>query len=372
MKTLWDDKQDLFLTDMPLVLDELERLIQSEPQAADLVSSYVADHVASLSIIAQCLNQLKSFQPWARGYEGALGDYLVEIEAEYEDWLKARHSLTVGLKAEYVERVGTLADPANRRFFYPSDKRRTKENVEAMRRAENNLDAFWSAMDELVYERCGPLTGTTIRKVLSEQEQRVLQRTPEWVDDGATTTGKKQQKPVSTTNNDLGVFYKPLSTLYFNLSGSTPESTKPSKAQLKTKIKTKGAAQGALAETADTTSSDRETQQQAMIPVDARSLKVFRTLFFNPGVTSSPGELSWHDFVHAMTSTGLFSAEKLYGSVWQFQRLDEESQGRIQFHQPHPRGKIPFTMARRYGRRLNRAFGWVGSLFVLKEGGAGK
>jgi len=76
-------------------------------------------------------------------------------------------------------------------------------------------------------------------------------------------------------------------------------------------------------------SSRGQHPKKALIAVDARSLRVFRQPFFNPGVTSSPGEIPWHDFVHAMTSTGLFSAEKLYGSVWQFQRLDAEGQSPI-------------------------------------------
>ncbi|KAI1296016.1 hypothetical protein F5Y03DRAFT_298569 [Xylaria venustula] len=64
-----------------------------------------------------------------------------------------------------------------------------------------------------------------------------------------------------------------------------------------------------------------------------------------------------------MTSTGLLSAERLYGSAWQFQRLRGDRRlSRIQFHEPSPRGKIPFTTARHYGRRFNKNFGWVGDL----------
>lgn len=37
------------------------------------------------------------------------------------------------------------------------------------------------------------------------------------------------------------------------------------------------------------------------------------------------------------------------------------------FHEPHPRGKIPFTVARRHGRRLSRTYGWFGGMFVLKK-----
>ena len=64
-----------------------------------------------------------------------------------------------------------------------------------------------------------------------------------------------------------------------------------------------------------------------------------------------------------MASVG-FEIEKLHGSAWQFTptRLDVEAS--IQFHEPHPEGKIPFVVARRHGRRLYRTYGWTGETFV--------
>lgn len=82
--------------------------------------------------------------------------------------------------------------------------------------------------------------------------------------------------------------------------------------------------------------------------------------------TSTPGEVTWNDFLHAMASTG-FAAEKLYGPVWQFSPTNLDINRSIWFHEPHPHGKIPFTVARRHGRTLNRAYGWFGDMFVLRE-----
>jgi hypothetical protein len=70
-----------------------------------------------------------------------------------------------------------------------------------------------------------------------------------------------------------------------------------------------------------------------------------------------------------MASAG-FTAQKLYGSVWQFRPtgllLLDAAATNITFHEPHPRGKIPLVIARRRGCRLNRAYGWSGEMFVLK------
>lgn len=101
----------------------------------------------------------------------------------------------------------------------------------------------------------------------------------------------------------------------------------------------------------------------------ARVLKVFKTLFYSPSVTSTPGEVARKDFLYAMLSIG-FVPGKLYGSVWQFSPdLDKLAVERsVQFHEPHNvNTKILYCIARRHGRRLNRAYGWDGSSFTLEE-----
>jgi hypothetical protein len=55
-----------------------------------------------------------------------------------------------------------------------------------------------------------------------------------------------------------------------------------------------------------------------------------------------------------------------YGSVWTFSPTKLKVETSINFHEPHPNGKIPFTVARRHGRRLNRSYGWHGGMFVLE------
>ncbi|KAK0744793.1 hypothetical protein B0T21DRAFT_358403 [Apiosordaria backusii] len=339
LSTLWEDGRMLFLADMPLVLDELERLLQTEPRAADLISSRIAEIISNASIISRCLGQINQYQPWARGFDSAEVDKLEGIQQGFAVWAKPLSYMVEGIRDQ--------------------DFHRTKENVEALRGAERNLGEFWRAVDEIVDFNCEHLQGTVTRALLSEK--RMLQCTPEWVDSGSVTEKKRQQR--NAASGGVESLFKPLSTLYFS-EETAGQPKVPITAKAKTKTK------GESKETSLPPVSHEHVDNRAEptpIRVDSRALKVFRTLFFNPGVTSSPGEVSWQDFIYAMTSTGLFSAEKLYGSAWQFQRLDTESQTRIQFHQPHPRGKIPFTMARRMGRRLTRAFGWIGGMFVLRE-----
>jgi hypothetical protein len=97
--------------------------------------------------------------------------------------------------------------------------------------------------------------------------------------------------------------------------------------------------------------------------VNPRALKVFRSLFYTPSRGGTPGEVTWPDFLHAMVAVG-FGPEKLYGSVWQFNPERLKVGNSIQLHEPRPTGKLQYQKAREIGRRLNHAYGWVGSMFV--------
>ncbi|POR38810.1 Uncharacterized protein TPAR_00995 [Tolypocladium paradoxum] len=361
---LWEDDQQLFLMSMPLVLDELERLLQAEPQAKELVTAYIAQVIGNLSIISQCMTQLDLYQPWARSFESNLVEREDGIKEEYAERTRPWAKMMAALKENALTRAAKLGDPSGNKFAYPSEKRRTKENTATLLQAERNLDVFWATIDRLMYNGCGSLEGTAVGRLLSQQ--RSLQRTREWVEEPAAANNKGGQQ--RSINVDIEPIYKPLSTLYFELPGKKREDSSQTLAPPKAKTKTRGTASQ---ETPEATTAAPGTEacfgaRAASIHVDARALKVFRTLFFDPTVTSSPGEVSWNDFLYAMTSTGIFAAEKLYGSVWQFQRVDGVDQSRIQFHEPHPHGKIPFVVARRHGRRLNRNYGWVGDMFILK------
>ncbi|KAJ4300156.1 hypothetical protein N0V88_002825 [Collariella sp. IMI 366227] len=365
LRTLWEDGQTLFFVRMPMVVDELERLVRAEPKARELISDYVAGRIGVLSIFCECLRQLDIYQPWANGYEDASVDREDGIKRDLVAWREGWAGIHSTMKNKAMLANFKLANPSGKRFFYPNEKRRTKETVEALRQAEANLDAFWEKFDRSLYSQAGDLQRAALGKLLSQN--RTLQRTPEWV---APPPQEKTRstKPAVVSSEDDSI-YRPLSTLYFEL-GASPPSESTITQQPKPKIKTHGAANPT--ETATTphqqladSVTNLTLDHQPTLPVDARALKVFRTLFFQPAITSTPGEVSWNDFLHAMTSTG-FRVEKLYGSVWHFQPTALDKERSIQFHEPHPVGKIPFWMARRIGRRLERTYGWGGRMFVLR------
>jgi hypothetical protein len=216
-------------------------------------------------------------------------------------------------------------------------------------------------MDRIIHACTNGLDCLAIKVVLLQP--RLTQRTLAWVEPEPKAKGQNAQKAVEI---EVESIYRPLSTLYIghatDANGVVPDSS-----QGRMKEKTRGKPPESTARTEDHAQvNDEVATSKRRIPVDARALKVLRTLFYDPTVTSTPGEVPWMDFVHTMKSAGDFSAEKMYGSVWSFTKITEGEASRIQFHEPHPKGKLSFNIARRYGRRLNRRYGWERDHFELK------
>ncbi|KAF8925969.1 hypothetical protein BGZ58_000306 [Dissophora ornata] len=343
-QTLWDEQQR-HLCGLSPILDEMERLVQNDPKARNLFSSRVASMVADLSLISECKRQISFYQPWASSFEDEASAREGELAAKYIQRTSRIQELEMALKQISL----ADADPSEGKFFYPVEKRRTKENTEAMQQAERTLDEFWDKLDKFLLSKMDVSRSGPLIRLLSDN--RVLHRTPDWVQPDPTLPPTDRQK-----GNKVEELVKPLSQLYFDIEHRT--KTAPQK----TKVKTRGVAL--------TTPPPAGAQQfvdiQPTFTVDRRSAKVFSTLFHKPSSNAQPGEIPWNDFLHAMGATG-FAMVKLYGSVWHFTPTNLDVERSIQFHEPHPISKIPFKTVRRFGRRLFRAYGWHGDMFKLED-----
>lgn len=362
LRTLWEDDQDLFLCRLPNVVDELDRLLTAEPRAREFVSPCIARVIGDLSVVGECLRQLDMYQPWANGWENALVERQDAIQREFAARTETEARVLTAFHEKNVTVLRPYGDPSDNKFEYPVARRRSQANVDSLRAAERHLDVFWAKADDLVraYAKTTKSSnGTAIQRLLAQP--RLLQRTPAWLE--------RPARPQSTTTT-TDALTRPLATLHLGaelLSGRKEIRAAAAAAGAKTKTKTRGEASVVEAATAGANPNPNpNSDPQPRLAVDARALKVFRIVFFNPAANTTPGEVGWLEFLHALQATG-FTAEKLYGSVWHFQPTTLDVERSIQFHEPHPHGKIPFVTARRYGRRLSRAYGWHGGMFMLKD-----
>ncbi|SPJ78235.1 uncharacterized protein FTOL_06624 [Fusarium torulosum] len=363
LRTLWEDDYALFLARPPTVVDELERLLQAEPKADALISAHVAKMIGELAILTQCQKQLELYQPWAQQFDMASADHVDGFKKDFIALQQPMTQLHGAFLQKHLDNAARVGEPSGGKFTYPYMRRRTKETVDALRQAEANLDMFWSMVDNVTKARVTKFEGTALYHLLSQP--RILRRTAEWVE-----PAKKSERVEPSLDKDIWALNRPMSNLFLGQSEQMGQSSTSRSARSKNKVKTKGEASQTSNDTVEAqpvnASNPEKADNKPTFAVDARVLKVFRTIFFNPEVTSTPGSVPWHDFLYAMASTG-FQIEKLYGSVWQFSPTSLDVERSIHFHEPHPKGKIPFEVARRHGRRLTRAYGWHGSMFVLKE-----
>ena len=355
LMALCGNGSDLAFAGFDVVLEQLEQLIQTEPTAKSMISGPLAGRLEDIAIIAEASRQLRMYQPWAAMFKEQWTDRqdaIADILAPYNLLMRDLHKIM-----RDVNHVILLSGDLNpKRFCYPIGKRRTRENTQALRNAESRLDALWLAIERSMNRKGSRIGETAIGKFLAKP--KVLLRTPEW---------KEPVRSNDSKANGVEALNIPLSELYFDLEhrteGGVYHTEPPANKQ---KTKTRGS--GSQTVEADTIQPEVVHTQnvQPMLQVDARALRVFRTMFHTPALDATPGQVAWTDFLHAMVATG-FVPSKLYGSVWQFQPTKLGVERSIQFHEPHPSPKLAYHEARRVGRRLARAYGWAGGMFELAK-----
>ncbi|KAG0042239.1 hypothetical protein BGZ83_000738 [Gryganskiella cystojenkinii] len=353
---MWDDDQRE-LCGMSHLLDELDRLVENDPRAKGFLSPLVTSVIEDLSLMAECQRQIELFQPWASTFDTEMVKYKDGLRNKLIKQNLLLDALDLGADGRFP---WPNVDPSSSQFAYPVEKRSTKETTAVIQQSERNLDAFWATVDRLMWRKANDAKRAPFSKLL---EGRLVYRTPPWVEPvkAKAPSAKIQQKDIVQSLSQL------------DLDNESSQQPKKKSAKSKSKAKTRGVASstGTTVASASDPSDDFDFDDGLpKIPVDDRALKVFSTLFYQPSVHNQPGEIPWVDFLHAMGAVG-FAIEKLYGSIWHFSPvlLSNKfvvSERSIQFHEPHPVSKIPFRMARQFGRRLTRAYGWNTGTFQLK------
>jgi hypothetical protein len=344
--------RDLF--SLHVILDELERLMQANAQAKALITPHLASSLSQLSIVSECLHQLHLFQPWAQKIESTIQEqrprYLAEYDTLFRKW-GAINQIYGQFNTPQLFKVG---NPKDGKFYYPADKRRTRGTVNAMRSAEAALDTFWTAANARFRRYIGTTSVALVKHIIGE---RPVQRTAPWVEPPKAMPRIRLRDQVATgLVSSFDYSHDPSK----QITGSFNKLAVSSK----DKKKTRGVGDRNEAAMARAVAIEEAVSRAPTIAVGKRAQKVFNSLFHTPESPDQPGDVAWPDFLHAMVKAG-FGAEKLQGSAWHFTPHNIDVGRSIQFHEPHPSNKLPFTWARCYGRRLTRAFGWTRESFTV-------
>ncbi|KAG9659514.1 hypothetical protein KCU64_g3805, partial [Aureobasidium melanogenum] len=385
--TLWDDKRALI--GLHVLVGELDRLTYADTRAKDLQSGLVVDNIGDLGVVSECLHQLSLYLPWSRTIEQELARNRQQVVEEFytksAEWDNFRKMSWQGVD------LAELGSPGDGRFSYPISNRRTKTNASALYKAEFHLDAFWSEVDKHLASQSVTLPDKMMRLLLSGN--RSLQRTSEWEEpaleklkgkmngrSNAKTHGKTHGKSnVDSHDKPNGksaapqqkheAVNEPLSSTYLQLRSSHKRQTSVQFQEALSISRGPRNSDGLVTVGhvgAGTDCEASETPKKTPFIVDKRAKKTLSALFYTPSSNDTPGDTTWTDFVHAMLSIG-FVVEKLFGSVWHFAPPESVIGEHIQFHAPHAGDKVRYHVARLFGRRLQRAYGWSEDMFVVQQ-----
>jgi hypothetical protein len=277
LETLWD-KQEVHNFGLSDILDQLEHLALDDPSQKSRLSTLVSDVISDLGLLAQARDELEGYQPWAAGMDYEFAKVHVKLENSVFEEFNVRQVIDSNMKfaSTGLAPLGSPLYLGERRFHYPSDKRRTRETTEAMQLAEQNLDQFWARFDAKYQSKVGKTINQLVEGFLVEK--RNLQRTPDWVEPEA--------KPKKSTPESLTAVQNSFSSLGL----SSTESPSPYVFSApKSKVKTRGVATTSDADVAEPGSTPHEDVQPTLY-VDRRAHKVFKALFFSPKSVDLPGE----------------------------------------------------------------------------------
>ena len=344
-----------------IFVEEMKRLFDTIPSQKKRLSSHTTELLEDLALIQMTLHTFMIFFRWTTGiYFQPTQEICSQIyqSDDLKDVRRTRscfahensESLSLVLwKLDVASASAPVGIPA-----MSNVKSMTAVDIAAIRRAEEHLDWTWKNFDDYAESTIGESLIQMLTRISGER--RHVQRTPEWT--------PPERKPLSQDIPDNS-----LSEDLSNLHVNTEEPSKFLREPVHTKVKTRGVPlEDEVAKDASSSNDESINPESSATPnfvLGKRARKVFSAIFHNPSEHQTKGEIPWLDFLAAMIAIG-FSAEKLYGSVWQFTPTRMEVGKSIQFHEPHPTSKIPFYYARRMGRRLTRHYGLDGNSFEPK------
>ncbi|PVH95695.1 hypothetical protein DM02DRAFT_689572 [Periconia macrospinosa] len=336
---------------LALAIERLDFLIRTDKRIRQLITSEILEDIAVLSVVVECIRQVYAWfwHPEVSQFEEAcMEDYEEKLSrnlelVNYRDWFIQMEKHEPPFKS-----LDSLAN-------YPIHDYPSAVNINAMIQAEELLDAFWKDIDNYMEQKTGVAQHPFISQCLVGELRRTspLAAQPDQVKPAEyiyiplSRQLHDESKQITGTFNKLSIHEKPKKKLRRNANNTPKQADDDNEANA-------------------TTLSPPKPRKK--FTLHRRPYQVFKTIMglhaADPG--SCPKVVKWPDFIHAMTCVG-FAVEKLQGSAWQFTPGKDSDVARgIQFHEPHPESDIPYAMARRFGRRLERVYGWDRDSFELE------
>ncbi|OCT46891.1 hypothetical protein CLCR_02288 [Cladophialophora carrionii] len=343
------DNEQLLLLRLPNVVDEMQRLIDIDAGQRARMTPWVARYFSDLALAAHIVRQVDNFYPWAAGF-----NELMNPEIRAPAFEKAREDLKTvyyTLNDRLLPRLSRIVVPFQENLHYPIDRAYDAENVDACRQAEAHLAKLWKTLDAHFVKHVNrTLHDIFLKHSVLARNIRYTPKLDSSAPEHSQTPGASDPVEDGSPKPNIDA-EKPSVPVAAEISGSetnggdTPQSPEQVPA-------------------IEPPNERPDANKMPTFNLGKRAGKVFSTIFHAPSENEQVGEISWVDFLHAMTAVG-FVAERLYGSAWHFTPSKLGSKTSILIHEPHPSEKITSTMARHLRKRLSRTYGLTAESFKM-------
>lgn len=320
------------------IVQEIQHVIDTESEVADLLDPWVIEKFADLALLCEFQRIIETFQPWVRGwrihkvaYEGP--------DAHAVDNALSRDNIHSTVLNEAPCRASTeLGIPIDGRFDYPADKKRTQETTSQMRSAERKLNRFWEEISDYFFEETDHYLWTEFKT--RAQRTEGMRKTPKWVEPAPKEELVEMPTPTTPMN--------PLRQVDMNVWDGTDSDNKKREVLDAAKLTKTKVRRDPIAAYAEPPSPQRaraevvvDEPEEAPEPIvlPKRIYKVFAAMLPSSDIQERVRrEVAWDELLYAFNHIGL-QPEKLYGSVWVFKPLPKGEglvdMGRaITFHEP--------------------------------------
>ena len=165
------------------LVNEAQYMLDTEPDANELVDPWLAGHFADVALLSELKTRIDSLEPWASGWRADCGSVDCQecghVAADVELLLQLDDSCRRLFKEACL--ATKLDNPPGPEWRYPADKRASESTVTQMRKAERLLDEYWKAIDKLAWRE---KKGVNMKKVFGflgfGLSARKMYRTAPW------------------------------------------------------------------------------------------------------------------------------------------------------------------------------------------------
>lgn len=142
-----------------LDLESVERLLQTSATACRMITGRLLSLLTDLSIITECLRQASL---WSQSPDVKTGRVdACRCKVTLDDGFHAFSKWYSALQDDYSPPLD-LVFPLQGKLNYPEHKKRARDTVTTTRKAEQNLDHFWLALDAHFERKTGVAQYTSI------------------------------------------------------------------------------------------------------------------------------------------------------------------------------------------------------------------